>query len=83
LILLIKRTYAQTTKMLNETNFLKWWQLISKKRCDGYAHSQEDEYNEAPKEFLSKNIDDKILNIQNPNPEIRNTKRIMGLNGGS
>jgi hypothetical protein len=42
---------------------------ISKKRCDGYAHSQEYEYNEAPKDFLSKRIDDKTLNIQNPNPK--------------
>jgi hypothetical protein len=31
---------------------LEWWQLISEKRCDGYTHSQEDEYNEALKEFL-------------------------------
>ena len=34
-------------------NSLEWWQLISEKRYDGYAHSQEDDdvYNEAPKAF--------------------------------
>jgi hypothetical protein len=33
---------------------LEWWQLIFEKRCDGYAHSQEDDYyNETPKEFLT------------------------------
>ena len=26
--------------------------FIFKKRCDGYAHSQEDDYNEALKAFL-------------------------------
>jgi hypothetical protein len=31
---------------------LEWWQLISEKRCDGYSHSQEDDYNEDLKEFL-------------------------------
>ena len=34
-------------------NSLEWWQLISEKICDGYAHSQEDGYNEAQKEFLT------------------------------
>jgi hypothetical protein len=36
-------------------NSIKWWKLISEKRCDGYAHSQEDDdvYNEAPKAFLT------------------------------
>ena len=38
--------------MQTETRFLEWWRLISENRCDGCAHSQEDEYNEAPKEFL-------------------------------
>ena len=38
--------------MQTETSLLEWWQLISEKRCDNYAHSQEYEYNEAPKEFL-------------------------------
>jgi len=31
---------------------LEWWQLISEKRCDGYSHSQEGDYNEARKAFL-------------------------------
>jgi hypothetical protein len=31
---------------------LEWWQLISEKRCDGYSHSQEDDYNEALKALL-------------------------------
>ena len=31
---------------------LEWWQLISEKRCDGYLHSQEDDYNEALKALL-------------------------------
>jgi hypothetical protein len=39
--------------MKTETSLLEWWWLISEKRCDGCAHSQEDEYNEAPKEFLN------------------------------
>jgi hypothetical protein len=33
-------------------SFLEWWKLISGKRCDNYAHSQEDDYNEALKVFL-------------------------------
>jgi hypothetical protein len=35
-----------------KTSLLEWWKLISEKRCDGYAHSQEAEYNETMKEFL-------------------------------
>ena len=31
---------------------LELWQLISEKRCDGYLHLQEDDYNEDLKEFL-------------------------------
>jgi hypothetical protein len=42
----------KTVKCRLKTSLLEWWQLISEKRCDGYAHSQEDEYNEAPKSFL-------------------------------
>jgi hypothetical protein len=35
-------------------NPLEWWHHISEKRCDGYAHLQEDDvYNEAPKVFLT------------------------------
>jgi hypothetical protein len=36
-------------------NLLKWWQLISEKICDGYAHSQEedDDYNGALEAFLT------------------------------
>ena len=34
---------------------LEWCQLIFEKRCDGYAHSQEDDdcYNEALEAFLT------------------------------
>jgi hypothetical protein len=39
--------------MQTETNLLEWWQLIFDKRCNGYAHSQEDGYNEVPKAFLT------------------------------
>ena len=35
-----------------KTSLLEWCQVISEKRCDGYAHSQEDAYNEALQEFL-------------------------------
>jgi hypothetical protein len=28
-----------------ETSLLEWWWLISKKRCDDYAHLQEYDYN--------------------------------------
>jgi hypothetical protein len=31
---------------------LEWWQFISEKRCDDYAHSPKDDYNEALKAFL-------------------------------
>jgi len=37
--------------MQTETSFLEWWHLMSEKRCDDYAHSHEDEYNEALKAF--------------------------------
>jgi hypothetical protein len=43
---------VKTIKCRLKTSLLEWWQLISEKRCDDYAHSQEDEYNEALKEFL-------------------------------
>ena len=49
-------------------NSREWWYLISKEICDDYVHSQEDEYNEAPNEFLAQNINEKTINIQNPNP---------------
>jgi hypothetical protein len=41
---------------------LEWWELIYEKRCDGYAHSQEDGdvYNEALEAFFN------INKIQNP-----------------
>jgi len=32
---------------------LEWWQLKFEKICDIYSHSKEDEYNEAPKAFLT------------------------------
>jgi hypothetical protein len=35
-----------------KTSLLEWWWLISEKRCDGFAHSQEHQYNEALKAFL-------------------------------
>jgi hypothetical protein len=38
--------------MQRKTSLLEWWQLISEKRCDGYAHSQKYGYNEAMKAFL-------------------------------
>jgi hypothetical protein len=38
--------------MQRKTSLLEWWQLISEKRCDRYAHSQEDDYNEALKAIL-------------------------------
>jgi hypothetical protein len=40
--------------MQRKISLLEWWQLISKNRCDGYAHSQEDDYNEALKAFYNK-----------------------------
>jgi hypothetical protein len=54
--------------MKTKTSLLEWWQLISEKRCDGYAHSQEDEYNEAQKAFFTSNMNEKDLEIQKPNP---------------
>jgi hypothetical protein len=35
-----------------ETSFLECWQLIFEKRCHDCAHSQEEDYNAALKEFL-------------------------------
>jgi hypothetical protein len=35
-----------------KTSLLEWWRVISEKRCDDCAHSQEDDYNEALKDFL-------------------------------
>ena len=53
-----------------KTNLLEWWPLISEKRCDSCTHLQEDDYNEALKEFLQKLVISKTLNIQKPNPRI-------------
>jgi hypothetical protein len=39
--------------MQRKTSLLEWWRLISEKRCDGCAHSQEDDYNEALKAFFT------------------------------
>jgi hypothetical protein len=47
--------------MQQKTNLLEWWRLIFEKRCDSCAHSQEDDYNEALKEFLKIN-----WNVTNP-----------------
>jgi hypothetical protein len=41
------------TVEIQSERLLEWWQLISEKRCDGYSHSQEDDYNEALKAFLT------------------------------
>jgi hypothetical protein len=46
-------------------NSLEWWKLISKKRCKGYAHSQDDDddvYNESLQPFFN------INKIENSNP---------------
>jgi hypothetical protein len=50
--------------MQQKTSLLEWWQFISEKRCDDYAHSQEDGYNEALKAFLQETGMSKTLNIQ-------------------
>ena len=39
-----------------KTSLLEWWLLISEKRCDSYAHSQEEYYNEALKEYFNNNL---------------------------
>jgi hypothetical protein len=38
--------------MQRKTTLMEWWWLISEKRYDGYAHSQEEDNNEALKAFL-------------------------------
>jgi hypothetical protein len=45
--------YKNLNYRVNES--LEWWHLISEKRCDGYAHLQEDDddYNEALEVFLT------------------------------
>ena len=40
--------------MQQKTSLLEWWWLISEKRCDDYANSQEDDYNEDMKVFYNK-----------------------------
>jgi hypothetical protein len=43
--------------------------VISEKRCGCYAHlSEKNDYNEAPKEFLTLIVNAKTLELQNPNP---------------
>jgi hypothetical protein len=39
--------------MQTKRSLLEWLQRISETRCDDYAHSQEDDYNENPKAFLT------------------------------
>jgi hypothetical protein len=39
--------------MYNEMYLLEWWYLVSQKICDGYVHSQEDDYNEVKNDFLT------------------------------
>jgi hypothetical protein len=48
---------------------LEWWQLISEKRCDGYSHSQEDDYNEDLKDLFTIKEMPKTIDIQKPNPK--------------
>jgi hypothetical protein len=38
--------------MQRKTSLLEWLRLISEKRCDGYTHLQEYDYNEDLKAFL-------------------------------
>jgi hypothetical protein len=40
--------------MQRKKSLLEWWRLISEKRCDCCAHSQEYGYNEALKAFYNK-----------------------------
>jgi hypothetical protein len=54
--------------MERKTSLLEWWGIISKERCDNYAHSQEDNYNEALKVFLQYTGVSKSLDIKKPNP---------------
>jgi len=49
--ILMKEMY-RVYKNIEWMNSLEWWHIISEKRCDNYAHSQEDEHNEALKDFL-------------------------------
>jgi hypothetical protein len=54
---LVCKGYAQVEGVDFDETFspvarLEGWRLISKKRCDGYAHSQEHYYNEYFKAFL-------------------------------
>jgi hypothetical protein len=58
----------KTVKCRLKTSLLEWWQLIPEKRCDVYAHSQEDEYNEALKVFVTIKMNAKTLDLQKPNP---------------
>jgi hypothetical protein len=44
----------KTVKYSLKTSLLEWWQLISNKRCDSYAHLLKDYYNEAMNTFLQK-----------------------------
>jgi hypothetical protein len=38
--------------MQRKTSLLEWWWFIYEKRCEGWAHSQEEDYNEDLKTFL-------------------------------
>jgi hypothetical protein len=50
--------------MQRKTSLLEWWRLISEKRCDGYAHLQEDDYNEDLKAFFT--INQNVANPRHP-----------------
>ena len=63
-----KQEICWNCKMQTETRLLEWWHLISEKRCDDYAHSQEYDYNESLKAFFMINMNSKTLDIQKPNP---------------
>jgi hypothetical protein len=58
----------KTVKCRLKTSLLEWWQLISEKRCEDYAHLQEDDYNEDLNAFFTINMNAKTLGIQKPNP---------------
>ena len=55
---------------------------ISEKRCGCYAHfSKHNDYNEAPKFFLTLLMNSKTLDIQKPNPTKWNAKIYVGPDG--
>jgi hypothetical protein len=55
--------------MQQNTSLLEWSRLISEKRCEGCAQSQEDDYNEALQAIFTINKNSKTLDNQKPNPK--------------